>query len=104
MHKNLLTSPIRIYDKIPPESEHKGNLPQHNKGHIKQTTANIILGGEKQNLPCTVRNKDLSPFSFNKVLVVLAITICRSYQEVSISLLSLFIRRQTERKTTIKEN
>ena len=62
MHKNLLTSPIPIYDKIPPESEHKGNLPQHNKGHIKQTTANIILGGEKQNLPCTIRNNERMSF------------------------------------------
>ena len=23
-----------IYDKNPPESRHRGNLPQHNKGHI----------------------------------------------------------------------
>ena len=26
-----------IYDKNSPESEHRGNLPQHNKGHIQQT-------------------------------------------------------------------
>ena len=26
-----------IYDKTPPESRHRGNFPQHNKGHIGQT-------------------------------------------------------------------
>jgi len=26
-----------IYDKNSPESKHRGNLPQHNKGHIQQT-------------------------------------------------------------------
>ena len=26
-----------IYDKNPPESGHRGKLPQHNKGHIWQT-------------------------------------------------------------------
>ena len=26
-----------IYDKTSPENVHRGNLPQHNKGHIRQT-------------------------------------------------------------------
>ena len=31
-----------------PESGHRGNLPQHNKGHIyDKPTASIILNGEK---------------------------------------------------------
>ena len=58
MHKKLLTSPIPIYDTISPESEHKGNLPECHKGHIKQTTANTILSGERQSLPCMIRNKE----------------------------------------------
>jgi len=29
------------------ESKQKGNLPQHNKGYIQETSANIILNGEK---------------------------------------------------------
>lgn len=34
MQKKLLTKFNTIYDKKSPESGHRGNLPQHNKGHI----------------------------------------------------------------------
>ena len=42
----LLTDTEKAFDKIqhpfmtkknPPESGHRGNLPQHNKGHVQQT-------------------------------------------------------------------
>ena len=37
-----------VYDqKNSSESSPRRNLPQHNKGHIQQTTASIILSGEK---------------------------------------------------------
>ena len=29
--------PSMIFKKNSPESGHRGNLPQHNKGHIRQT-------------------------------------------------------------------
>ena len=34
MPEKLLTKFNTIYDKNPPENGHRGNLPQHNKGHI----------------------------------------------------------------------
>ena len=45
----------KLFDKIqhpfmikkkPPESRHRGNLPQHNKGIYDKPTANIVLNGE----------------------------------------------------------
>ena len=35
--EKVLTKFTPIYDKNSPESGHRGNLPQHNKGHIRQT-------------------------------------------------------------------
>ena len=32
-----------------PESGHRGNIPQYNKGYIGQTQSNIILNGETLN-------------------------------------------------------
>ena len=62
-----------------PESGHRGNLPQHNKGHIWQTPANIVHSGEKLK-PFPLRSGTrqgctLSPLLFNKVLEVLAMAI-----------------------------
>ena len=58
---------------------HRRNLPQHNKGHIRQPTANIILNGEKLkafSLRSGTRQEcPLSPRLFNKVLEVLATAI-----------------------------
>ena len=34
MQKKLLTKFNIIYNKNSPESGHRGNAPQHNKGHI----------------------------------------------------------------------
>ena len=35
--KSFRQNSTHIYDKNPPESRHRGNLTQHNKGHIWQT-------------------------------------------------------------------
>ena len=32
--KSFQQNSTPIYDKNPPEGRHRGNLPQHNKGHI----------------------------------------------------------------------
>ena len=32
--KSFQQNSTPIYNKNPPESKHRGNLPQHNKGHI----------------------------------------------------------------------
>ena len=47
MQKNFPQNSKPIYDKNPPESKHRGNLPQYNKGIHDKPTANIILNGEK---------------------------------------------------------
>ena len=44
MQKKLLKKFNTIYDKNSPESGHRGNITQHNKG---KHTANMILNGEK---------------------------------------------------------
>ena len=36
-----------FYDKNSPESRHRRNIPQHNKGMYDKPTVNIILPGEK---------------------------------------------------------
>ena len=59
-----------------PESGHRGNLPQHNKGQYDKPTANIILNSEKlKPFSSKIRNKTLSPLLFNIVLEVLATAI-----------------------------
>ena len=65
-----------IYDKNSPESGHRGNLPQHNKGHYDKHTDNIILNSEKlKAFPLrsgTRQGCSLLPFLLkNKVLEVL---------------------------------
>ena len=47
MQKKLLTKFNSIYDKNPPESRHRGILPQHIKAIYDKPTANIVLNGEK---------------------------------------------------------
>ena len=42
-----ISTPLYINNKNSPETGHRGNLPQHNKGHIWKTQANIILSVEK---------------------------------------------------------
>ena len=39
--------PFLIKKEKPSESEHRGNLPQHNKAIYDKPTANFILSGEK---------------------------------------------------------
>ena len=85
MQKKLLTNSTPIYDTNPPESKHRGNLPQHNKGHIWQTHSQIILSGEKLK-PFPLRSGTwqgcpLSPPLFNIVLAVLA-TAIREEKEI----------------------
>ena len=36
-----------LYDKNPPESRHRRNVPQHNKAIHDKPTTNSILNGEK---------------------------------------------------------
>ena len=47
MQRNFWQNSTPIYEKNSPENGHRGNRPQHNKGHIHKPTANIILDGEK---------------------------------------------------------
>ena len=69
-----------IYYKNSPESRHRGNLTQHNKGHkYDKPTANIFLNGEKLK-PFSLRSGTrqgcpLSPLLFNLVLEALAMAI-----------------------------
>ena len=85
MQKKLSTNATPIYDKNPPESRHRGNLPQHNKGHIRQTHSNIVLNGEKlKPFPLRSGTRQGCPFSpllFNIVLEVLA-TAIREEKEI----------------------
>ena len=49
MQKNLFDKikyQFMIKKKNSPENGHRKSLPQHNKGHIYNLTANIILDGE----------------------------------------------------------
>ena len=45
--KSFQQNSTPIYDKNPPKSRHRGNLPQHNKAIYDKPTANIVLNGEK---------------------------------------------------------
>ena len=81
--KTVIETPT--FDKNFLESGHKGNLPQHNKGHIQQTQANIILNGEKFKgfLPRS-GTRQVCLFSlplFNIVLEVLA-TVIREIKDI----------------------
>ena len=57
------------------QSEYKGNTPQHNKGHIIQSTSNITLNNEKMKaFPLrsgTTLGFHFLPLSFSLVLEVL---------------------------------
>ena len=45
--KNSWQNSAPMYDKISPESGHRGNMSQHNKVIYYKPTASIILNGEK---------------------------------------------------------
>ena len=70
------TNSTPIYYKNSPESGHRGNLPQQNKGHISGKPIVNILSGEKLKafpLRSGARQRcPLSPLFFNIVLEVLA--------------------------------
>ena len=65
-----------IYDKNPPESKHRRNIPQHKKDIYDKPTENIILSGEKlKAFPLksgTRQGCQFSPVTFNIILEVLA--------------------------------
>ena len=79
MQRKLLIQSTPIYDKISLESKHRGNTPQHNKGHIYKPMDNIILNSEKlKAFPLrsgTRQECSLSPLLFNIDLEVLPTTI-----------------------------
>ena len=83
--KSFWQNSTPIYDKNSPESGHRGNLPQHNKGIYDKPTGNIILSGEKlKAFPLrsgTRQGYPLSPLLFNIVLEVLA-TAIREEKEI----------------------
>ena len=62
-----------------PESGHRGNIPQHNKGHKYKTHCKIILIGEMLKAfllrSGTRQGYPLSPLLFNIVLKVLGTAI-----------------------------
>ena len=76
MQKSFWQNSTLIYGENHSESRHRGNLPQHNKGHYEKPTANIILNGEKlKSFPLrsgTRQGCPLSPLLFIIVLEVLA--------------------------------
>ena len=68
-----------IYDKNPPESRHRGNLPQYNERHIWQTHSQHHLQWWKtETISLRSRRRQgcpLSPLLFNIALEVLATSI-----------------------------
>ena len=71
--------------KTPQKNRQRRNLPQHSKGHIYQSTAKIILNGEKLKASPlrsgTRQGCSLSLLLFNIVLEVLA-TAIREEKEI----------------------
>ena len=58
MQKKLSTKFNTIYDKNPPETRHRGNLPRHNKGHMWQTHSQPHSQWWKTvNISSKIRNK-----------------------------------------------
>ena len=76
MQRKPLTDINIHYDKNPPESKNRRNIPQHNKVIYDKTTANIILNGEKlKAFPLKSGTRQGCPLStplFNIVLEILA--------------------------------
>ena len=59
---NLLTKLTPIYEKNSQESRHRGNLPQHNKGHIWQTySQHRSQWWKTENSSTKIRNKTRLP-------------------------------------------
>ena len=82
---SLWQNSTSIYDKNPPESRQRRNIPQLNKSLYDKPTGNIILSGEKlKAFPLksgTRQGCPLSPLLFNIVLEVLA-TAIRAEKEI----------------------
>ena len=58
MQKNLLTKSNTNSDKNPPESRHKGKLPQHNKDQIWQThSEHHSQWWKAERIPAKIRNR-----------------------------------------------
>ena len=76
---NKIQNPFMIKKKNSSKNGHRRNLPQHDKGHVQETTANIVLSGEKLKafLPRSGIRQEcpLSPLLFKIVLEVLAMAI-----------------------------
>ena len=61
-----------------PVSKQRGNLPQHNVGHIQQTQSHHSQQGKTDSISTKIRKKKwcpVSPLSFNLVSQLLAMTI-----------------------------
>ena len=58
MEKGFWQNSTPIYDKNPPESRHRGNLPQHNEGHIWQIhNQNHSQRWKTETISSKIRNK-----------------------------------------------
>ena len=61
-HSTWLEKAQLIYDKNSPESRHRGNLPQHNKGHIWQThSQHRSQWWKTETISSKIRNKTRMP-------------------------------------------
>ena len=103
MQKKLLTKFNTHLWKNSPESRHRGNLAQHNKGHIWQTHSNIIVNDEKLK-PFPLRSGTrqgwpLSLLLFNIVLEVLA-TAIREEKEIK----GIQIRKEEVKLTSFADD
>ena len=77
--KSMWQNSTPIYDNNSPESGHRGNLPQHNKGHIWQTHSKHHSNSKKlKAFPVRSGTRQGCPLSlilFNIILEVLAMAI-----------------------------
>ena len=91
MHRRYWQNSVSIHDKEKKASQptyYRWNISQHNKGYLWQTTANIILNGEKLKV-LTPRSEarqrcPLLPFLFNIVLEIQVTDIRKDIEGIQI--------------------